>query len=97
MADIIEFDPVEELLGLGGQQRDLLLLHEHRKHGAALTRLDHERALAGLTERARTDCVDGIEFDGFLRHEGSPSGLLSGSGRRSTSPPVSLHFTSSAP
>ena len=73
-------DAVEELLGLGREQRDLLLLDEHRQHRLALARLDHERARAGLAERARADRVDGIELDGVGHGAGSGSGAASGCG-----------------
>ena len=105
-------DAVEELLGLGGEQGHLLLLDQHREHRLALPRLDHERALAGLPERARADRVDGIELD-RVGHDSTSASVdgaagsvseafgsvseASGSGTRSARPPVSLHFTSSAP
>ena len=83
--------------GLDREQADLFLLHEHRQHGAALAGLDHERARARATERAGRDVVDGIELDEVGHADASSAGdsaaRSSGSGRRSSSPPVSLHFT----
>ena len=101
-------DAVEELLGLVGEERYLLLLDEHREHRRAFARLDHERARAGLAEGAGADRVDRIELDGVglmapLRRrvsedEVSAVGFRAGaSGSRSARPPVSLHFTSSTP
>jgi hypothetical protein len=89
---ILLLDAVEELLRLGREQRDLFLLDEDREQRGALARLDHEGARTRHAERARTDGVDGVEFD-VIGHA-SPS---FGSGRRSVRPPVSLHFTNVQP
>src|SRR4029077_6840586 len=56
-------DAIEELIGLGREQPHLFLLDEHREHGIALARLDHEDAVPRLPVRAGPDLVDRIELD----------------------------------
>src|SRR5450755_3637017 len=57
---VLVVESLEELLGLGREQRDLLLLDEHAQHGLALAGLNEKGALAGDPERARAERVDGI-------------------------------------
>src|SRR5205814_2250431 len=64
-------DAVEELFGLGCEQRDLLLLEHHAQARAFLRGLDHEAALARAPKRADRDQVDRIEFD-RVRHAPRP-------------------------
>ena len=97
-------DAVEEGDGLGGEQRDLLLLHEHGELRRLLAGLEVEGALAGLADGAGAEGVDGVELDLLTLMIGSsafPSlarRRRSGSGGRSSSRvPVSLHFTSATP
>ena len=93
---ILLVDAVEELLGLGREQRDLLLLDEDRQRRALPLRawITNVRA-PGDAERAGTDGVDGVELD-VIGHVISSFGS-GGSGSRSVRPPVSLHFTSMQP
>ncbi len=99
---VLVVDAVEELLRFGREQRDLLLLHQDREQRVALVGLDQERARTGIADRTGTDGVDGIELD-VIGHasasfaSGAAPSEAAGSGRSSSSPPVSLHFTSRAP
>ena len=91
---VLFLDAVEELLGLGREQRDLLLLDEHRQQRVTLAGLDHERARARAAERAGADRVDGIELDVIGHASASSVRRRARVGSRSARPPVSLHFTS---
>src|SRR5262249_20197944 len=83
---------VEELVRLRREQAHLFLLDEYCEHRFALARLDHEDAMPRLAVGTRADLVDRIELD-ELGHDDSDSPRASGSGKRSSRPPVSLHFT----
>ena len=99
-------DAVEELLGLGREQGDLLLLDEDRQERVTLARLDDERSRAPGSPNAPAPMASTGSNSMWSvtrrpphgrRRNLRPRASAAGSGSRSSRPPVSLHFTSMAP
>ncbi len=101
---IVVVEAFEELLGLGREERDLFLLHEHAENRGALARLDEERPRTGDSERARAERVDRVELDDLGHHRAPPpsdgaasDGGAGAAGTNSSRVPVSLYFSSMTP
>ncbi len=75
---VVVGDLVEEGHRLCREQRDLLLLDQHGELGDLGARLDVERALTRLTDRAGPETVDVVELDDLRAHPCPLSALRAG-------------------